>query len=927
MQKFYPGRYVKYSACVMVVFVAIVYYWSPVHSAKKQTGTIVDTDISTSQVWTKDGNPYLLNKDIFVRTGVRLDIQPGVVVGKTSDASDIGLYLDPDASLHINGTEQEPVQVSQIFKIHSRRASMSIKYARFTKTTVVAYMSDLNFASSSVTGASGSGLYLWASKAKVRNSVFENNGAAGIYGLREPELQIPSEIDVTYSSFINNNRAIDNTYNFRSVEAKDNWWGSESGPSRIGINRIVGDVTYDPWLDYNPVSRSRKLSCCSSILFLPGLEGSRLYYGDKKLWEPYSSSDLEIMHLDSFGSSTKSDITVGSVIGSAYGAKDIYGSFINYLSKLVQDGHIYSWKEYAYDWRMPASTTALIHTLSTSTTKSLLDEAIQLASSSFTGKINIVAHSNGGLVARYFIKHLQELGLSNIVDTYISVAVPYLGTPEAIAGLLHGNGHNILNGFFLNESSARNLGRNMPSLYQLLPSKKYFENVSDPTIIFSDDTPSYINDGSYARSISSYFDQESFLADKLGIRKQPDSAEINKPIIANDLLIGLADNIHREINNFVWPNNIDRYGIVGTSHPTASAVRYGSRQKCSFALMKSTCVPEAYYEIVNTDQGDGTVVASSATYGTGTTTSINLTKLSEAGDRRDHSNILGSSVVQDTIRKIVLKDYDSLEPDNVITLGAEQQIQSNKSSVAVSTHSPVELHVYDKYGRHTGLVESLSIENTDSYVKAQYEENIPGSRFRITDDGSGGYHTFIDLPYDVSSEYSISIKGTGFGFASYEVELNTESDSKRVLYETIVTSPLLIASSSISTDRLDPLLIDNDGDGGVDDYVTMNGTGLPGNATTTKQAEVLATDMMIDVIEKFSIKILGDTSSDKKVLMKFDKLRKLIKQNKLRQFEKQSLSLLKLTGHINIKELSKQERLRLVGYIKEFIEITDSISN
>ena len=58
-----------------------------------------------------------------------------------------------------------------------------------------------------------------------------------------------------------------------------------------------------------------------------------------------------------------------------------------------------------------------------------------MASSSKTGKVTIVAHSNGGLVTKLIYNQLKDKGEADLVDKIIFVAVPEIGTPQSLPSL------------------------------------------------------------------------------------------------------------------------------------------------------------------------------------------------------------------------------------------------------------------------------------------------------------------------------------------------------------------------------------------------------------------------------------------------------------------------------------------------------------
>ena len=331
----------------------------------------------------------------------------------------------------------------------------------------------------------------------------------------------PAVVTISDSSLAGNSTAaIENTEDdpTGTVMAVNNWWGSPDGPavssadasssaSDLGAdssndsisNAVEGLVAYDPWLDHDPTRLPDKPKCCSSILFLPGIESSRLYRDEKgilgtglgwgtstnTLWEPNRNDDVRKLFLNPDGSSADKTVYSGSAIDSAWGY-GVYGKFMKFLDGLVAEGNMNEWSSFGYDWRKPIADVVAGPEKKATTTVSLVQTLTDMASRSKTGKVTLIAHSNGGLVAKYLTKTLADMGKDDLIDSVISVAVPYLGTPEAVGGILHGDDESLAGGWLLKQSVARQLGQNMSSAYSLLPSAKYFSATS-PVITFASD--------------------------------------------------------------------------------------------------------------------------------------------------------------------------------------------------------------------------------------------------------------------------------------------------------------------------------------------------------------------------------------------------------------------------------------------------------
>ncbi|MBI5405902.1 hypothetical protein HY972_02605 [Candidatus Kaiserbacteria bacterium] len=116
-------------------------------------------------------------------------------------------------------------------------------------------------------------------------------------------------------------------------------------------------------------------------------------------------------------------------------------------------------------------------------------ELRRLAKSSKTGKVTIVAHSNGGLMTKALIQKLVDTEAAKLIDKIIFIAVPQAGTPQAISAILHGYEQGLPKDWlsvFLSPETARTLTANMPSAYNLLPSANYFTYVDNPVVKFDD---------------------------------------------------------------------------------------------------------------------------------------------------------------------------------------------------------------------------------------------------------------------------------------------------------------------------------------------------------------------------------------------------------------------------------------------------------
>jgi hypothetical protein len=918
---------------------------------------IRDGYIYSNTTWTESGSPYIVEDTVTIPGGTILSVDPGVSIVSTSALEGYGLF-NVSGTLLLNGKADKRINITGVDGMSvSGGGLLKINYSDINLPGGIAnYGSSLDILGSTISdaevGISVRSGVLSVTDSKIHKNnigivvekpdqggIFpvlnedENNGRGG-----EGNAFLAQTGGKSSSVIINNSSLVDNLNgsikndDTSYVKADQNWWGSENGPSMFSANRISGLVHYVPWLDRDPSLPLENPGCCSSIVFIPGLKGTRLYREEKllvasstnRLWEPNVGSDVKKLYLDNTGISLNKTIYSGEVLGRALTIKDIYGEFVDYLENLKGDGVVNEWKAFGYDWRKPINEVVAGREKKATTTESLLDVVYRLAENSKTGKVTLIAHSNGGLVAKYLVKVLTDLGKEDLIDSVISVAVPYLGTPEAIGALLHGSGQSIAKGIILNQSIARGLGINMPSAYSLLPSREYFSKIFGPTIAFASTTVVGVNNGSYPKEITTYQGQASFLTDRENDRSIPKLEEVNKPTRANSRLMTSADLLHGMIDSFVWPSAISRWSILGWGIDTVKNIVYSEKTNCK----KTKCKEVPVFETGKTIMGDGTVVAPSAVFNSGTAVSLDLNVISKQ-EKRDieHGNILGASSTMGVIDDIINSNRDGDKNKIIekiskipgVSIG-EPDYSKEKISLVLSTHSPVELHVYDSEGNHTGLIpKPEGSEDVEDGLYTFFDENIKGSSFETYPDGFGGDDSYIYLPDDNGMKYTVVIDGNGFGEFTYKVT-RVRGDTKldAVEYVGIPVTPFTIASTTVITRNSEnselPVLassppeikIDFDGNGSVDVVATT--TTIIGPAEYHKSLRSIISSL------------IGNTKRSKDILKRVDRLDELLKKGKFKQVRDLSEKLEKRFGHKKFSKVSEKERAQILDVIENYIK-------
>lgn len=673
-------------------------------------------------------------------------------------------------------------------------------------------------------------------------------------------------IEIKNSSISNNIEAGVSDWGdvYPNMKAIGNYWGSVSGPYNSILNAtgtgnsVVDGVEFIPWLNDDPTKA--KPVCCSNVVFIPGIESSRLYTKgsvfENQLWEPNRNADVEKLYLDSNGESVDKNIYTRDIIkrtNVGMGAFDsnVYKSFADTMDGLVTEKKINAWSPLPYDWRMDLNKVATEPIkLENGNTYNIIDEIIKLAESSQTGKVSIVTHSNGGLVAKTLINELKKRGQENLIDQLILVASPELGTPTAVAGLLHGDEQDLIGGLLVRKSTARTLAENMMGAYNLLPSDEYFKKVASPVVEFDSSIDKFNNFRTvYGDSINSASELKDFLLAKDG-RAEPADTDTTTPNVLKSSMLSLAEINHGVIDNLVIPENIKVTELAGWGVSTIRGIKYVGKEECVANV--TGCFKKTVFdrEPLYTSEGDKTVVAPSATVGS-STYYLDLRSL-----KNIHKNILEASSALNFVKNIILNSTSSL-PQYI----TKDKPVSTDKKLELALHSPVSIDVYDSAGRHTGLINN---PNLNSDLQA-VEENIPGSRYE--EFGEGKY-----VLLDEGTNYTVRLQGLDVG--TFTLESNILSSSGETLsssaFVDIPTSPDMkgeIAVTSTSTGTTSVFIkLDINGDG-KNDY-------------TVNPAQDFDPIIYLQILKKTVETFDASSKTKNEIYKKIDGIIKMLEKNK-----------------------------------------------
>ncbi|MDP2708760.1 MAG: hypothetical protein Q8O93_01750, partial [bacterium] len=456
-------------------------------------------------------------------------------------------------------------------------------------------------------------------------------------------------------------------------------YSDKGGFDGAGIKTIAAGVEFAP----DPVIIVPGIM--GSYLYSEGGNGSEVWPNVAKMLLPGDDSYLNELAMMANGypdlnnSALKSTDIIRSISSNDY--------FQGLITELVNNGYEEGKNIFVfpYDWRFDLNWSA--NGIPYSGYDSLKDKVEKIKAQTGAAKVNIIAHSMGGLVAKNYIKHYG----SGSVDKFIDIGTPHLGAPGTFKTLMYGDDLdiNVLGKSILNSETIKNIAQNFPSVYQLLPSRNYFDS----------------NDSDYA-----YYIYDMYDLDNNGIKNRLDyaqSIEFMKNIGRNNYLLSSNDALHNDLDNYSpKTDGIKTYNIMGCGSPTIGQIFVLNKEKSG-----------GYEYGLKYISGDGTVPLRSA-------------EALAADDSyyvksAEHSVLSGTDGVKQIVAAILKDTIGSFSLQNYPAI-ASSSAGCTLSGTQISFHSPIELNVYDENNNHVGPDVNGDIEL--GIAGAQYD-NLDGNKF------------------------------------------------------------------------------------------------------------------------------------------------------------------------------------------------------
>ncbi len=831
---------------------------------------------------TLDGSPYIFPNGVFITQNVTINVEPGVEIMMGNNRSiqlfngifnAIGTSDQPILITSVSGF-MASVQFSsftttastanlEYVKISNARycttaGRVNLNYKNVTlENCAIAPISTGNLGVNAVfdnitynkvaSPVNGSFLYIGLpdgiTESSPVNIVFKNseyNVDNGLFAIVNDQTAsgLPSE---NINIKINDNvftgqvkdaglfRIIDSNTNITlpfQIDATNNYWGDPAGPYYSGTLPKTNGPQVPSNIDFVPFKTSAVPveplpECCSNVLFIPGMQGSRLYNlrdnnSEDQLWEANLPSDLVDLYMDANGNILDDGIYTRDVLDRTNIVpdiieditnqvdKDIYKNSLEYLYNLKQTNSISNYAVYPYDWRIDVDTIINNGTkLGDGSYSKLVEVLRQEAVNSPTGKVSIMAHSMGGLLAKRFVQTLSEAD-QDLIDKVIFIAVPHVGTTEGISAVLSGIIFEKPYGDFITKKYTRALAENMPTAHSLVPSAEFFNDSAINPVVFNAGAVELVPElAIYGGSINTADELYSFITGSDG-RIDADFNDLGYPNVSPAVVVNKAKALHDEIDSYILPVSIETYQVLGTGRATPKAIVYDKYNSGNGDYIS--------YEIGKTNLGDGTVVSSSAGYlELGDTYYVDLYNYNkDTGGNFDHKNISGIDPVNNLLTSILTET--TFTPDSYVSTSMTPNINRH---LQISMHSPVDIHLYDNAGRHTGPV---YVEINGEVVRL-IEENIPNSEYN-----EYGEAKYIDVPDD--GTYNLNLDGYDTG--TFTLHLIRTDETGEVMKDSFMDLPAgtEMASSIVINPNLPvaEINLDTDNDGVVDINAKNDGT-------------------------------------------------------------------------------------------------------
>ncbi len=526
------------------------------------------------------------------------------------------------------------------------------------------------------------------------------------------------------------------------------------------------------------------------VIFIPGIAGSYLVEDGEELWPAIGLfRDQKHRRLTLDPNQAQSDVVATDAIRRV-AIKNVYQPLLDALfstggyqeyqvngdpSRRTEAGCDYANQQanhptlfvFAYDWRQDNAVSAAALTEYFKCIRKFHPE----------GKINIVAHSMGGLVARrYILDHPETHG----IDKLVTIGTPWLGAPKAINTMYTGE---FANWFVASSSVLRELVVFFPGAHQLIPGEGYFALGGRPFGEADWDVNENLqNDTVYS------FVQMVELLDRQFATSIPGTTTANFHTSAQD---NLLDDLNDAEYHFIFG--------AGSRNDTIEQVIATSQIRCyGRVASRRSCRPFYYYD-VKLGRGDGTVPRLSAErIGNGLNYSGVASLHRVAGGGQEHLGLTQNAEVQSLILQL-LENRDYLKADTL---------------VQASTEPPLESAYYVRiYGAGLPVVTDSLGNSTAPISETVFLENVSGLTMHVLDEDA----TLLVL--SKNQAYTVTFVAASEPIQIEIAEGTNLTSTRAIRYFDLVLPAGANAGFQVTPEDIEPLYFDSDQSGTLDTIV------------------------------------------------------------------------------------------------------------
>jgi hypothetical protein len=376
----------------------------------------------------------------------------------------------------------------------------------------------------------------------------------------------------------------------------------------------------------------------------------------------------------------------------------------------------------------------------------------------------------------------------------------------------------------------RDVMENMPGVYQLLPGEAFFDKHTEPIAEFDQSVVTVHGLSSLAGStVGGYAGMQKLLTGYDGLWKKPGRNDTRTPNILNSELLTYGHETHAELDPWLPHDGPEVVQILGVNNDTPDRIRYYDCYTKEFwcqRLLQHDLGKEFGYR----ETGDGTVLLAGAQIDADETYFANLWQYSHDKDKAyAHGNMLSAPPIKQTLKRLLRRD-DVKHTKYVTTEPAE-----GGARYRARVYSPVDIHLYDENGRHTGVTRT---EESEEDLGRPYEEEVPTSYYLEWGEVA---HLGVGVR---EQEQTLTFDGTGNGAFRLELDLVDHDGSTETLVYNKVPVTKQSTGSLVLPETLDEtptLAVDVDGDGTHDL-----------NVSPTMGAEELSVSELIDRLRVYA---------------------------------------------------------------------------